>query len=173
MEVQKKRLTISKANQTKFKYPTTSGYIKVTGLKSYCVKNNAISQWDCPFKSTQLVRTAVLYKYEQFQKNVFNYLYTADGTVKNTWSGPRVQYLVMRSTRVSGIVKAHSKMSDTARFAIKMFLVVNITWNIREAPLYRISLTSLHYSYNSVTTTIQSRSGITVNSRDHIFTKWL
>ena len=36
--------------------------------------------------------------------------------------------MVTRSTRVSGIVKAHKKMSDTARFAIKMFLVVSITW---------------------------------------------
>jgi hypothetical protein len=74
---------------------------------------------------------------------------------------------------VSGIVKAHNKMSDTARFAIKMFLVVNITCNSREVPLYHISLTALHYSYNSVTTTIQSRSGITVNSWDHVVTKWL
>jgi hypothetical protein len=33
----------------------------------------------------------------------------------------------MRSTRVRGMVKAHRKMSETARLAIKMFLVVSIT----------------------------------------------
>ena len=40
---------------------------------------------------------------------------------------PRAQYLVSKSTRVRGMVKEHSKMSEMARFAMKIFLVVSVT----------------------------------------------
>lgn len=40
---------------------------------------------------------------------------------------------VKRSTSVSGMVKVHSRMSEMARLAMKMFLVVNITLFVRNA----------------------------------------
>ena len=40
---------------------------------------------------------------------------------------------VRRSTSVSGMVKVHSRMSEMARFAMKMFLVVSITLLVRKA----------------------------------------
>ena len=40
---------------------------------------------------------------------------------------------VRRSISVSGMVKVHSRMSEMARFAMKMFLVVNITLLVRKA----------------------------------------
>ena len=40
---------------------------------------------------------------------------------------------VRRSTSVSGMVKVQSRMSEMARFAMKMFLVVSITLLVRKA----------------------------------------
>ena len=39
----------------------------------------------------------------------------------------RAQYLLVRSSRVRGMVKQHSRRSEIARFRIKMFLAVNKT----------------------------------------------
>jgi hypothetical protein len=46
--------------------------------------------------------------------------------------GPRDQYLVRRSSSVRGIVNEHSRMSDRARLAMNMFLVVSFTWDMLE-----------------------------------------
>ena len=40
---------------------------------------------------------------------------------------------VKRSTRVRGMVKVQRRMSEMARLAMKMFLVVNITLFVRNA----------------------------------------
>ena len=41
--------------------------------------------------------------------------------------------MVNKSTRVSGIVKEQRRMSDMARLAMKIFLVVSITLFVRKA----------------------------------------
>ena len=46
---------------------------------------------------------------------------------------PRVQYFERRSTRVRGMVKVQRRMSEMARLAMKMFLVVSMTWLVRKA----------------------------------------
>ena len=44
---------------------------------------------------------------------------------------PRAQYLLVRSSRVRGIVKKHKRRSEMARFTMKMFLAVKRTFQAK------------------------------------------
>ena len=73
--------------------------------------------------STKLIPTKLCKSYSSLDKDFRIVLLTV------SISGPSGQYLVRRSSKVSGMVKVHKSRSDRARLAMKIFLDVSITWS--------------------------------------------